>query len=395
MLEKEERLPTVFVIRPFQFLFGLILFIALINNQREFIILALLLLITINGAKLWGKLSFLKIKCYSTINKSRVFPEEKFRLNTDIENSKFIPVGFRITIPVDESLYTSNETTLTQQGGLLSYQKISLQSELIPKRRGWHQIAPPRLLIGDLLGFFQQEKQVMPTHHIIFYPKLRPLKPFSLPQKELFGIPGQKSPVNDPIYIIGTRDYQQSLPAKYIHWKATARHSRLQEKVCEPTVQVKSLLVVDVDRFAVNKAADHFEEILEIAASLAVQMDQQGYPIGLVTNGHLAGEGSSIIPISRNPQQVQCILEALARLQMKQTNDIVDILHNGLNLPWGVSCVYLSYKKDDKTARVNDFFLQHKIPWASIVSQPGSDFKESKYNFQCRTYYPEELSIDG
>ena len=83
-----------------------------------------------------------------------------------------------------------------------------------------------------------------------------PLGPLSLPRRDFFGVPGGESPVDDPVYILGTTDYQNGRPAKYIHWKASARHHRLQEKVFESTEQEKILLVVDVDQFVKAEAED-------------------------------------------------------------------------------------------------------------------------------------------
>ncbi|MBW1691959.1 MAG: DUF58 domain-containing protein, partial [Deltaproteobacteria bacterium] len=49
--------------------------------------------------------------------------------------------------------------------------------------------------------------------------------------------------------MLGTRDYQNWRPARHIHWKASASHNRLQEKVFEPSEQEKVLLAVEVSQF--------------------------------------------------------------------------------------------------------------------------------------------------
>jgi uncharacterized protein (DUF58 family) len=81
--------------------------------------------------------------------------------------------------------------------------------------------------VGDLLGFFPRKKQVDDLRHVVVYPRLIPLKPLVLPRRDVWGIPGAKSPIYDPIYVFGTRDYHHSQPAKYIHWKASARYNFL------------------------------------------------------------------------------------------------------------------------------------------------------------------------
>ncbi len=393
MQEQDNRQTTLLSIAVFQFMAGLVLFIALLNYHRGFIILALLFLITSMGARLWSRLSHLRTGCHLTIDKKRGFPGELFDINVKIENSKILPISFRVQIPIDDALLSpSSEIASTRCGRLLWYQKVNLQSEFIAKRRGWYRVGPPRLMTGDIFDFFQHEEKQSQFLHLTVYPKLVPIKSFHLPKRELFGIPGGNSPVQDPVYVVGTRDYQHWRPAKFIHWKASARYSRLQEKVCEPTVQLKVLLVVDVEHFAVNKAEDSFERILEAVASLAHRLEGEGCPVGLATNGRIAGEGPSIVPIARNPQQLPSILEVLARLQIEPTGPMVDILLSGLQLPWGVSCIYASYTADKATLPALDFYSQSGIPVVSVVSHTGPD-SEDALCLRNLTYSLDEICV--
>ena len=143
---------------------------------------------------------------------------------------------------------------MVQESSLWWRQKADFRWELKAQRRGVYPIGPPRITVADLLGFFPKEREQAPLQ-IIVYPRIIPLVPFSVPRRDFFGVPGKKSPVKDPIYILGTRDYQHWQPAKYIHWKASARHSRLQEKVFDPSEQEKVLLVLDVTPFSRSEEA--------------------------------------------------------------------------------------------------------------------------------------------
>jgi uncharacterized protein (DUF58 family) len=392
MQEYEDRLPSLFVIPLMQFFVGLFLFIALLNRQWGLTVLTLLVLITVRGAKIWSTSSLAGLKCYSVADKMRTFPGEKITLNVRVENSKFLPIWIRMRVPVHGSLHPSgSDTSLTKESGLLWYQTVSLQWELTAKRRGWHRIGPPNLMAGDLLGFFTQKRQMADSIHVIVYPRLVPLKAFSIHRRELFGSPGAKSPVHDPIYLIGTREYQHWQPARYIHWKASARHNRLEQKVCEPTTQVKVLIIVEVDQFASRNMEESFERTLEIVASLAVQLDSQGYALGLATNGLISGGNLSVLPIARTPQQLSDILEVLARLQMESKGDLVNLLKNGLELPRDLSCVYFSYEKNDTAIATTEFFAQCKIPMVSIVCQRTSPPGVNDSDIGGKTYSLDEI----
>jgi len=376
---QDRGVPTIFAIPLMQFIVGSLLFIALLHGERDLTILSLLVLGLVFGAKLWTRISLSGIESHSMVDKQKVFPGEKLTLRISAENKKFLPVWLQVNVPLDGPLCpSSDETTLTKEDSLLWYQGAHFQWELTAKRRGVHQIGPPHILAGDLFAFFSKEKKAKGFHHIIVYPRLVSLKSFSLPRRDFFGVPGAKSPVHDPIYILGTRDYQHGQPAKYIHWKASARYHRLQEKVFESTEQEKVLLVVDVDQFARNRAEEEFEHTLEIVASLAVRLDRRGYAVGLVTNGVIVGEGQNIVPITRNSKQLPAILEVLARLQMEPKRDLIDTLRYGLELSWGVSCVHFSYEENERVVPLKEYFKHRKTPVMFFVCRPRSTSGEDR-----------------
>jgi uncharacterized protein (DUF58 family) len=368
----EERQPSLFIIPLVLVVVGLFLFIALLYNQRDLICLAMLVFVMVGGAKIWGRMSLSGITYRATIDKSKAFPGENITLNIDVENAKFLPVWLQVTVTADSTvLSASHETVLSGESGLFWHQRARFHWDLIAQRRGVHPIGPARLRVGDLLGFFPKERKE-DALHVIVYPRIVPLKPFVVSKRDLFGVPGTQSPVKDPIYILGTRDYQHGQPAKYIHWKASARHSRLQEKVFDHSEQEKVLLAIDVDLFSSNGAQEEFERTLEIAASLAVQLDRQGYALGLAANGNLTGGKSAILPIARNPQQLSAILEVLARLRMEPGMDLRDTLERGLPLSWGVSCFLFTLEADERAHAVEEYFALRKIPTAYMTARVPS-----------------------
>ena len=371
-MEAQERgVPTVFVIPLIQFFVGALLFVALLYGRKELIILTLLVLGLVIGVKLWTRISLSGLRCRSAVDKQKLFPDERLSLRIYLENKKFLPVWLQVIIPIRGLVHLpARDKILRKEGGLLWFQRTRFFWELTAERRGIHPIGPFHILAGDLFAFSDREKRIDESYEIIVYPRMVPLKPFSLPRRDFFGIPGARSPVQDPVYILGTRDYQHGQPAKYIHWKASARQSRLQEKVLESTQQEKVLLVVDADQFVKHNAGDEFERTLEIVASLAARLDRKGHAVGLVTNCGIIGRHSGIVPMARNHQQLPTILEVLARLQMTSQGNMIDILRNGLTLAWGSSCVYFSCKEDGTIAAAQEYFRRCKAPVLFFVCRP-------------------------
>jgi uncharacterized protein (DUF58 family) len=394
MEQQDYRVSSLFIVPLIVFFVGVLLFIALLYGQRDLTVFAMLILGVGTGARLWSRFGLSGIRCYSAVDRAKVFPGEQLSLTVRAENAKFLPVWLQMTVPVAGPLHPgSEEAAFTEESGLLWYQKARFQWDLVAQRRGVHRVGPPHIEAADIFGFFPRQREEHESLHVIVYPRLVPLRPISLPRRDFFGVPGSKSPVQDPVYILGTRDYQHWRPARYIHWKASARHNRLQEKVFEPSEQEKVLLVVEVSHFSRNNAQEGFEHTLEVVASLAVRLDQRGFAIGLVTNGAMAGGGPTIVPIARNPGQLPAILEALARLHMEAKWDLIAMLRDAFELPWGVSCVYFSYEEDATTQHTEGYLLNRKAPTVRVVCRPGPAFGAYKRRGRGKIYHLDEVRI--
>ena len=394
---QEDRLPTVFIIPLILLFVVFFLFAALLQNHFELTIFTILILSMMGGAKLWSKAVLSGLRFFPKINKQKVFPGETITLQIRAENPRFMPAWLQMSLSLDSTLQpTSGEGTLTKESGLLWYEQVQFLWELVPQRRGVYPIGPLHARVGDLFGFFTGEREAGDGLSVTVYPRLVPVQPFFIPKRDFFGVPGGKSPVQDPIYILGTRDYQGWRPAKYIHWKTSARYSRLQEKVFEPSEQEKVLMVVDVSRFQGEGAAEAFERTLEIVASVAVQLDQKGYAVGFVTNGSLVGGGATVLPVAASPGQTSAILELLARLNMEARGNLLDTLKRGLDLPWGVSCVFFSYEKDETVLSAEKYFSHRKIPTVFFQCGPSFVHGENAHGINNKIYRLEDLGrIEG
>ncbi|HUL31384.1 MAG TPA: DUF58 domain-containing protein [Thermodesulfobacteriota bacterium] len=372
MEQRERGVPSIFVIPLSQIFLGLLLFVALFYGEHDLTLCALLVLGLAAGAKLWAGISLSGIRCHLSADKQKLFPDERLSVGIHAENHKFLPVWLQVNLPVTGLLpYASPEGILTKEVRLLWYQKTYFQWELTAQRRGVYPIGPCQILAGDLFAFFSKKKKEEESRSIVVYPRLVSLKSFSLPRRDFFGIPGAKSPVQDPIYILGTRDYQHGQPARYVHWKASARHQRLQQKIFEPTEQEKILLVVDVDRFATNRAEEEFERTLEIVASLAVRLDKKGAAVGLLTNGAVVGDGPATVPITKSSSQLPALLEVLARLRMEPQGDAIGMLRQGAVGSWGMSCLLFSYEEGETAAVLKEYFRHHQTPAIFFVWRSG------------------------
>lgn len=223
-----QRAPSLFTSRFIRLMVAVLLFIALLHRQGDLALLTLLILLLMAGSKIWSRMSLAKVSCTIRIDRQRLFPGETCSLTTAIENAKFLPVWVRVNWPRHRlPMIQGDQPDVRQETGLLWYQQAELKQDLVAHKRGCYDAGPSHVATSDLFGFFKTAKRHSQRLEIIVYPRLVPLKQVNIPKRDLFGTPGSGSPVKDPIYIIGTRDYQPARPARNIHWKASARHLKL------------------------------------------------------------------------------------------------------------------------------------------------------------------------
>ncbi len=391
-----NRLPSAFILPVVLAIVGLFLFMALLNGQRDLTVLALVVFAMAGGTKIWSRLSAAGIRLDTRLDRLRLFPQETLTLSLNIQNTKLLPVWVQTSVSIESAFSSSDPATaLTRESSLLWYQRTQFQWSLIARKRGVFQIGPPGLMVGDLFGFYPKKKNAGPTLDVTVYPRLVPIKPFSMPRRDFFGIPGSRSPVEDPVYVYGLRDYQHGRPARSIHWKASARYHRLQEKICEPAEQEKILLLIDVAQFCAHRAHDEFEGCLEIAASAAVRFNRSGYAVGLATNGLLTGGGSSILPVARGRRQLPDILEKLARLRIEPSEALVDVLKRGVKLAWGTSCLSFSYDSTSITGDLSRYFKNRKIPTVSVVCRSSCDREDDSKTHANNLLYLDDICMKG
>ena len=394
---EECREPTIFNSPLICIFVGISLFIALLYRQTDLALLAFLILLVVSTAKTWSSMSLYRVRWTISVNKQRVFPGETLLLEANVENAKLLPVRLRIQWSLERALKRAGGYghVSSQEVGLLWYQRAQLQWELVARRRGVHRTGPDCIRAGDLLGFFAKEKRSDDTISIIVYPQLVRLRSVSLPMRDLFGVPGSRSPVKDPVYILGTRDYQPSGPSRHIHWKASARHLKLQEKVFEPSEQEKIIFVLEVDSFEKNMAKKGFEHTLEVIASLALQLQNIGCAMGLATNGVLTGGGFTVLPATRAPGQLPAILETLARLQMVQKGTIEPVMQQAVGSQRGVSCAYFSYRAGRAAAETEKYCRLQNVPITFFLccSDPVSEAIRQKSGAGMHTL--DEIRIQG
>jgi uncharacterized protein (DUF58 family) len=352
------------------------LFLALLYNVTELTLFSFIILTIALAAHFWRQVSLKRVTCELTLSQSKLFPDRRLKIGIRAVNAKLIPILFKVDLFVPGAVVGSHKGQwFTEEQGLLWFQQCAFYKEFFPNRRGVFDLGPPRIRGGDIFGFFLKERTMSNRFELIVYPRIAGIRSLTIPKKEFFGTPGARSPVEDPVFVYGTRNYQPGRPARRIHWKASARHNRLQEKLCEPAEQEKVFLILDVDGFETEGAEEDLERTLEVIAALVLQLNRRNIALGFATNSKIIGHKSRIIPISRNSFQTAVILETLARVTADNTGPVTEIIAKGYRIPYGVSGLYFTCNRSNQTREADAFMKHRNTPIQFILARktPGSE----------------------
>jgi uncharacterized protein (DUF58 family) len=368
MNRTEQKIPSIFSSPLMLCIVGLICFGALLGHQREPAVLALLVGGLMGAARLWTGFAPKGVACGLSVDRSRVYPGEPLALQATVANAKLLPVHFTLSLaPGDVVVPDPRQPGIEQSGGLLCHQQVRFRWVFTARKRGIHHLGPPELAVGDLLGYYRREIPSTSSLRIVVFPRLVPLKPVRLPRRDLFGETGGAGMLPDPLFIVGTRDYQEGRPARHIHWKASARRRGVQEKVYEPSFQEKLLLAVAVRGFAVTGDEGAFERTLEVVASLSVRMQGEGRPVGLATDAACPGGGPVILPPAGSARQLTVLMDTLAGMRMEPAGSLVTAVRTLAPLPWGMSCLLFCHGNDEEAASLRRALRGRRVPVALVL----------------------------
>ena len=160
-------------------------------------------------------------------------------------------------------------------------------------RRGRHRIEGIKLQTRFPFGLFIKGANLFLSSDVVVYPEIRPLPESLVHDLTVLGHDQAVSKRGPGTGLYNLREYQHGDDSRTIHWKTTARQSRLivRETETEDLRQVTLALPTAVPE---DRSLEFFEQAVSLTASLAVFFQQQGFALRLLVGEreipHGAGE---------------------------------------------------------------------------------------------------------
>lgn len=363
-------IPTFFIDPVPRIFLCVMLLLAFLFGASDLAGFCLVVLLLSTGAKLWRRAAAPGVTCRFRSDKLRAFPDESLSFCVDVANGSILPVKVRSLLAGAGAFEGPGQGENLRVCKVGPRQTVSMDWAWKASRRGVYRIGPPVTEAGDALGFFFVQKDRQDPLEIVVYPRLFPIAPFGGQPSELFGSLRAQGLIGDPVNLVGTREYQPGSPARSIHWKASARLNRLQEKVFEPSRRARFLLSLDVRGFHEAGDGTGFEETLETAASIARHLIGEGASVGAITNARIQGERFPVIPVNRRPGHLPSILEMLARMTMEPADGRTALLQRVLlHRNRGVACILFSHTAEKAAEALEEIITDGTPPVSILVAR--------------------------
>jgi uncharacterized protein (DUF58 family) len=340
--------------------------LAAVQVNRLLLLMSLFLALLGGASHLWTRYCLARVSYQRRLGSPRIFFGEETDLFLETVNAKPLPLAWlRISdeFPADVRLERGELTrTLSPKRRLLIntlalrwYERVTRRYRLQGITRGAWDFGPARLVSGDIFGLSIKRELVTGTDTLIVYPKIVPITALGLPAFHPFGeFRTAHRVMDDPMRLLGARDYVPGDSYRRIHWKATARRRALHTKVFEPSATRPLAIFLNVRTspyLGVNRNV--LELAITAAASIAHWGWDAGYAVGLFVNSIVQPSNERIrMPPATHPDRIIWILDALARVDILGPWSIATVLQlEATALRYGTTIVVISPVIDDRLKR--------------------------------------------
>lgn len=242
-----------------------------------------------------------------------VYRHQPFRVHLRIENRKrILPVwGLRIE-------HADNPGRLA--GYVMhipAHRAAMLSIEQVFPKRGVYPLPPLRLSTTFPFGFLLRACIFSDDQEIVVYPRVRPVRTHAVEQS-----PGARyaprNPTGEGDEFFALRDYIPGDDVRRIAWRVSARRGAWVVRELTRDNSRTVIFLLDSSRPAQPSEdfEEHFEDAVELVASLGATLLSRQYIVGLEAPGHSVEHGEG-------PSQQKRLLEALARIQPATADEAV------------------------------------------------------------------------
>ncbi|MFZ5351321.1 MAG: DUF58 domain-containing protein [Bacillota bacterium] len=314
--------------------------------------------------KLYKKYIFSGVKVERSFEQQGVFPGETVAYKVSVTNMKLLPLtwlNIDEAVPIqlefldDDRVDKLDDASNNHQliYSVLPYQRVNRRYQVKCHKRGYYELRDITMTSTNLLGSenYEQSREVFTP--LAVYPNLREVGDDFIPANTMLGdFSVNRWIMDDPMMIVGIREYQSSDSFKSINWKLTAKNQKLLVNKYDYTADKKIMMLVNLDKSEYSmevQEVELMEAALEVGASIAVKLIESGIPTGLATNAICIGEkASGLVEPDTGEDHIGNILTVFSQISyMKklQSRELLKLLIKDFS--WGTEIIVITLTPTD------------------------------------------------
>lgn len=339
---------------------GAVTLLSVLLRQELLLLISVFLWLVAGAASLWARYALVALTYRRQFGSERLYWGEETELRVEIVNAKPLPLPWlRIDDAIPASLSMTSQQLEEEESGAMRrlvtvlslrwYERVTRRYRVRGTQRGvWH-FGPAQLRSGDIFGFDIRRRVDETPSTLLVYPRIVPVAALGLPARYPLGdLKTPRRVIEDPLRLMGVRDYVQGDNFRHIHWKATARSLGLQTKLFDPSSSQPIALFLNISTaefFNEGYNLDLREFAITVAASLARHFWLEKKPVGLYSNTLIPGSLQHIRLRPRyHPDQLEQLLVALAQINDVRGRWGLEVLlqMEASGLPYGATVVVIT-----------------------------------------------------
>jgi len=326
-------------------------------------------------------------------SKRSVEQGEIFKLRTTLNNAsrKSIPYVFiEEVFPAAVKVEESDTLNLTPDGDFLlhrttifvrKHQKIKRSINVYIQRRGVFWFRQARLSFGDFLGFRQREKEFRQSKSIVVYPRRMQDERLDYVLSDILGEISVRSFLHeDPLLVMGYRDYTGREPLRSISFPQSAKRNELTVKEYDHTRDELVDLIFDI---SYKGDFDHYfnqvETMFSMVRTICETFERRGVSYRLITNAYydsMEARGVNVLQSGgsggKSFAKILEILGMASKAAMCTTEELLQKSYRSLSQE--KEFVYISQRRHEETeGAILRVEQQYKIKFRRIY---GEDYEQ-------------------
>ncbi len=375
-------------------LLSLTLLAGLVSGRTLFFNLAYALggLMVVSLLWSWASVSWLRITRQTRSRRAQV--GRQFGETFSVRNIALVP---KLWLEVQDFSDLPDYRASRVVPGMLPRSQTVWSSQTICTTRGEYRLGPLVVSSGDPFGLFRFDRHIGSTSRVIVYPAIVPVQTFASPSGILSGGEAQRRRSHSvTTNAAGVREYAPGDSYNRIHWRSTARKSRLLVKEFEldpladvwifldlsasslvqrPGIQqtfVNGATLVDdgassLSEFHLPASTEEYGVV--IAASIARHFLEKRRSLGFLTYG----PHREILYPDRNMHQLNQLLEILAVVKGISDFDLEHMLDlNSEYLARGVTLVIITADQTEGWVKQAQTLSRRGIRIIAVLLDPES-----------------------